>query len=173
MLHLADPPWWRSVFFDQLGAAFIGGLIAFGIALLTLRITRSREERAANLQTSREIAKNLNGAVADLQAWVLDPTHHDDAARAFLRLVIVDAPVLTDRELPSRQHACRSRIGLRRVDQKPAERRRCGRHREAEAGTLGSADAGARRRRAGPYLDTASTGVRDEVQQPPVRGQAG
>lgn len=99
MPHFADSPWWRAVFFDQVGASFLGGVVAFGFALVVLRITRSREERAANLQTSRQVAGELSAALLDLNEWAIDPAGHEAAMRTWMRLSALQAPMLADLEL--------------------------------------------------------------------------
>ena len=109
--HLADAPWWRSVFFDQVGASLIGGLIAFAIALVTVKRTLAgeraafehqleRQQEIALEQQSRVAAAEINRATRRLRRWIEDPADpaYDEWQETTPSLVVM----ISDRELQRR-----------------------------------------------------------------------
>jgi hypothetical protein len=119
MQCLADSPWWRAVFFDQIGAALIGGLVAVIVAAVTVRFTlrgereamehqlerqqdfavqdHRRQEEFALLQQSRQAAGVLNAALLKVVRWLRDD--QDPALPEWIDVELLNMPLITDPEL--------------------------------------------------------------------------
>ena len=93
--------WWREVFFNGIGSAFIGGLFAVLVASLTVRWTKRADREAARLEVSRQAAVKLTEALLTLSPSLKDPNNAPDLTD-WNAAVALHLPVVVDLRLAQR-----------------------------------------------------------------------